>query len=167
MNLDWYYDFNMLLRRIEVPGVPSEKFQMAGVPAKVLTQTRSNPDELVCFGCPDFINTSKPVSMGQDDYQNSSCGSVRTEIMEVRVMTQVRYFGFVKAEEPWTGNQFKMYAGKNGSTFGSKVPAGSVVECGYKSISSADSAARELKSRCEKMGRRVFCWGYESVAEVQ
>lgn len=22
-------------------------------------------------------------------------------------MTQVRYFGFVKAEEPWTGNQFK------------------------------------------------------------
>lgn len=27
-------------------------------------------------------------------------------------MTQVRYFGFVKAEEPWTGNQFKMYAGK-------------------------------------------------------
>lgn len=46
-------------------------------------------------------------------------------------MTQVRYFGFVKAEEPWTGNQFKMYAGKNGSTFGSKVPAGSVVECGY------------------------------------
>lgn len=73
-------------------------------------------------------------------------------------MTQVRYFGFVKAEEPWTGNQFKMYAGKNGSTFGSKVPAGSVVECGYKSISSADSAARELKSRCEKMGRRVFCW---------
>lgn len=70
MNLDWYYDFNMLLRRVEVPGVPSEKFQMAGVPAKVLTQTRSNPDELVCFGCPDFINTSKPVSMGQDDYQN-------------------------------------------------------------------------------------------------
>ena len=70
MNLDWYYDFNMLLRRIEVPGVPSEKFQIAGVPAKVLTQTRSNPDELVCFGCPDFINTSKPVSMGQDDYQN-------------------------------------------------------------------------------------------------
>lgn len=65
-------------------------------------------------------------------------------------MTQVRYFGFVKAEEPWTGNQFKMYAGKNGSTFGSKVPAGSVVECGYKSISSADSAARELKSRCER-----------------
>lgn len=49
MNLDWYYDFNMLLRRIEVPGVPSEKFQMAGVPAKVLTQTRSNPDELDSF----------------------------------------------------------------------------------------------------------------------
>lgn len=48
-----------------------------------------------------------------------------------------------------------------------EVPAGSVVECGYKSVSSADSAARELKSRCEKMGRRVFCWGYESVAEVQ
>ena len=70
MNLDWYYDFNMLLRRIEVPGVPSEKFKMTGVPAKVLTQTRSNPDELVCFGCPDFISTSKPVSMGQDDYQN-------------------------------------------------------------------------------------------------
>ena len=70
MNLDWYYDFNMLLRRIEVPGVPSEKFQMTGVPAKVLTQTRNNPDELVCFGCPNFINTTKPVSMGQDDYQN-------------------------------------------------------------------------------------------------
>lgn len=70
MNLDWYYDCNMLLRRIEVPGVPSEKFQMTGVPAKVLTQTRSNPDELVCFGCPDFINTTKPVSMGADDYQN-------------------------------------------------------------------------------------------------
>lgn len=70
MNLDWYYDFNMLLRRIEVPGVPSEKFKMTGVPAKVLTQTRSNPDELVCFGRPDFINTTKPVSMGPDDYQN-------------------------------------------------------------------------------------------------
>lgn len=27
-------------------------------------------DELVCFGCPNFINTTKPVSMGQDDYQN-------------------------------------------------------------------------------------------------
>lgn len=40
------------------------------VPAKVLTQTRSNPDELVCFGCPDFINTTKPVSMEPDDYQN-------------------------------------------------------------------------------------------------
>lgn len=70
MNLDWYYDFNMLLRRIEVPGVPSEKFKMTSVPAKVLTQTRSNPDELVCFGCPDFINTTKPVSMGPDDYQS-------------------------------------------------------------------------------------------------
>ena len=60
-------------------------------------------------------------------------------------MTQVRYFGFVKAEEPWTGNQFKMYAGKNGSTFGSKVPAGSVVECGYKSISSADRVKIPLR----------------------
>ena len=70
MNLDWYYDFNMLLRRIEVPGVPSGKALKTVVPAKVLTQTRSNPDELVCFGCPAFINTSKPVSMGQDDYQN-------------------------------------------------------------------------------------------------
>ena len=56
-------------------------------------------------------------------------------------MTQVRYFGFVKAEEPWTGNQFKMYAGKNGSTFGSKVPAGSVVECGYKSMRPPPDAA--------------------------
>ena len=43
---------------------------MTGVPAKVLTQTSNNPDELVCFGCPNFINTTKPVSMGQDDYQN-------------------------------------------------------------------------------------------------
>lgn len=60
MNLDWYYDFNMLLRRIEVPGVPSGKALKTVVPAKVLTQTRSNPDELVCFGCPDFINTTKP-----------------------------------------------------------------------------------------------------------
>ena len=67
MNLDWYYDFNMLLRRIEVPGVPSGKALKTVVPAKVLTQTRSNPDELVCF---DFINTTKPVSMGPDDYQN-------------------------------------------------------------------------------------------------
>lgn len=82
-------------------------------------------------------------------------------------MTQVRYFGFVKAEEPWTGNQFKMYAGKNGSTFGSKVPAGSGCGVRLQELSSADSAARELKARCEKMGRRVFCWGYESVAEVQ
>lgn len=82
-------------------------------------------------------------------------------------MTQVRYFGFVKAEEPWAGNQFKMYAGKGGSTFGSKVPAGSVVECGYKSTGSANSAARALKARCEEMGRKVLCWGYESVADVQ
>ena len=85
MNLDWYYDFNMLLRRIEVPGVPSEKFQMTGVPAKVLTQTRSNPDELVCFGCPDFINTSRS-RWGQTITRTSSCGSVRTEIKEVQTM---------------------------------------------------------------------------------
>lgn len=35
-------------------------------------------------------------------------------------MTQVRYFGFVKAEEPWTGNQFKMYAGKNAPRLGAR-----------------------------------------------
>lgn len=50
--------------------VPSGKALKTVVPAKVLTQARSNPDELVCFGCPDFINTTKPVSMGPDDYQN-------------------------------------------------------------------------------------------------
>lgn len=82
MNLDWYYDFNMLLRRIEVPGVPSGKALKTVVPAKVLTQTRSNPDELVCFGCPDFINTTKPVSMGQMITRTSSCGSARTETKE-------------------------------------------------------------------------------------
>ena len=70
MNLDWYYDFTMLLRRIEVPGVPSEKLKMTGVPAKVLTQTRSDPDELVCFGCHDFITASTPVSIVLDDIQN-------------------------------------------------------------------------------------------------
>ena len=70
MNLYWYYDNNILIRRIEVQGLQTEKFHMTGVPAKVLTQTRNNPDELVCFGCPNFINTTKPVSMGQDDYQN-------------------------------------------------------------------------------------------------
>ena len=82
-------------------------------------------------------------------------------------MTQVRYFGFVKAEEPWTGNQFKMYAGKNGSTFGSK--SGRFC-CGVRLQEHQlrrQRSERELKSRCEKMGRRVFCWGYESVAEAQ
>lgn len=55
---------------LEEAGVPSEKFKMTGIPAKVLTQTRNDPDELICFGSPEFINTSKPVSMGPDDYQN-------------------------------------------------------------------------------------------------
>ena len=62
----------IMMRKLlyEIIILSSKKFQMTGVPAKVLTQTRSNPDELVCFGCPDFINTTNPVSMGQDDYQN-------------------------------------------------------------------------------------------------
>lgn len=68
--LDWYYDFDMLLRRIEVPGVPTASSMLSGVPAKVLTQTRSEPEKLVRFGCSEFINISEPLSMDAKEYQD-------------------------------------------------------------------------------------------------
>ena len=53
---DWYFDSNLYLRRIEVPGV-------GDWPAKIITQSPDNIDQLEIFGEREYIETSKPKSM--------------------------------------------------------------------------------------------------------
>lgn len=53
---DWYFDSNLYLRRIEVPGV-------GDWPAKIITQSPDNINQLEIFGEREYIETSKPKSM--------------------------------------------------------------------------------------------------------
>lgn len=54
---DWYFDSNLYLRRIEIPGGE------VGRPAKIITQSPDNIDQLEIFGEREYIETSKPKSM--------------------------------------------------------------------------------------------------------
>lgn len=53
---DWFFDDNLLLQRIEIPGD-------ANRPAKIIAQNPDNFDQLEIFGQQDYIQTSKPESM--------------------------------------------------------------------------------------------------------
>ena len=53
---DWYFDSSLYLRRIEVPGV-------CDWPAKIITQSPDDIDQLEIFGEREYIETSKPKSM--------------------------------------------------------------------------------------------------------
>ena len=53
---DWYFDSNLYLRRIEVPGV-------GDWPAQIITQAPDDIDQLEIFGEREYIETSKPKSM--------------------------------------------------------------------------------------------------------
>lgn len=46
---DWYFDSNLYLRRIEIPGGE------VGRPAKIITQSPDNIDQLEIFGQQDYI----------------------------------------------------------------------------------------------------------------
>ena len=60
---DWYFDSNLYLRRIEVPGV-------GDWPAKIITQSPDDIDQLEIFGQQSYIKTSKPESMsGKEIYR--------------------------------------------------------------------------------------------------
>lgn len=67
MPLNWYFDFNMLLRRIEVPGHATPDSGLSGFPAKVVTQSLDEPDELIWFGPHKFINELAPLPMDFKD----------------------------------------------------------------------------------------------------
>ena len=54
---DWYFDSNLYLHRIEIPGGE------VGRHAKIITQSPDNIDQLEIFGQQDYIQTSKPESM--------------------------------------------------------------------------------------------------------
>ena len=53
---EWYFDSNLYLRRIEVPSV-------GDWPAKIITQSPDDIDQLEIFGEREYIETSKPKSM--------------------------------------------------------------------------------------------------------
>lgn len=53
----FYFDDNLYLWRIEIPGGE------VGRPAKIITQSPNNIDQLEIFGQQDYIQTSKPESM--------------------------------------------------------------------------------------------------------
>lgn len=53
---DWYFDSNLYLWRIEVPGG-------CDWPAKIITQSPDDIDQLEIFGEREYIETSKPKSM--------------------------------------------------------------------------------------------------------
>lgn len=61
---DWYFDSNLYLRRIEIPGGE------VGRPAKIITQSPHNIERPEIFGQQDYIKTSKPESMsGKEIYR--------------------------------------------------------------------------------------------------
>lgn len=59
---DWYFDSNLSLHRIEIPG--SEVWR----PAKIITQSPDNIEQLEIFGQQDYIKTSKPESMSREEF---------------------------------------------------------------------------------------------------
>lgn len=58
---DFYFDDNLYLWRIEVPGG-------CDWPAKIITQSPDNIDQLEIFGQQDYIKTSKPESMSREEF---------------------------------------------------------------------------------------------------
>lgn len=59
---DWYFDSNLYLHRIEIPG--SEVWR----PAKIITQSPDNIEQLEIFGQQDYIKTGKPESMSREEF---------------------------------------------------------------------------------------------------
>lgn len=59
---DFYFDDNLYLWRIEVPG--SEVWR----PAKIITQSPDNIEQLEIFGQQNYIKTSKPESMSREEF---------------------------------------------------------------------------------------------------
>ena len=59
---DWYFDSNLYLHRIEIPG--SEVWR----PAKIITQSPDNIEQLEIFGQQNHIKTSKPESMSREEF---------------------------------------------------------------------------------------------------
>lgn len=70
---DWYFDSNLYLRRIEIPGGE------VGRPAKIITQSPDNIDQLEIFGQQDYIQTSKPESMSCKEIYRWSDWDVKLE----------------------------------------------------------------------------------------
>lgn len=58
---DFYFDDNLYLWRIEVPGG-------CDWPAKIITQSPDDIDQLEIFGQQDYIKTSKPESMSREEF---------------------------------------------------------------------------------------------------
>lgn len=58
---DFYFDDNLYLWRIEVPGV-------GDWPAKIITQSPDDIDQLEIFGQQNYIKTSKPESMSREEF---------------------------------------------------------------------------------------------------
>lgn len=58
---DLYFDDNLYLWRIEVPGG-------CDWPAKIITQSPDDIDQLEIFGQQDYIKTSKPESMSREEF---------------------------------------------------------------------------------------------------
>lgn len=58
---DFYFDDNLYLWRIEVPGV-------GDWPAKIITQSPDDIDQLEIFGQQSYIKTSKPESMSREEF---------------------------------------------------------------------------------------------------
>ena len=59
---DWYFDSNLYLHRIEIPG--SEVWR----PAKIITQSPDNIEQLEIFGQQNYIKTSKPEPMSREEF---------------------------------------------------------------------------------------------------
>lgn len=58
---DFYFDDNLYLWRIEVPGG-------CDWPAKIITQSPDDIDQLEIFGQQSYIKTSKPESMSREEF---------------------------------------------------------------------------------------------------
>lgn len=57
---DWYFDSNLYLRRIEVPGV-------GDWPAKIITQSPDSIDQLEIFGEQEYVSCIEPEAMSGEE----------------------------------------------------------------------------------------------------